>query len=105
MKPGDKLYLVERIGATRTVTVESVSKRWATMVGRRGWNIDRETGQVIADGCRVGMVYESEAAYREQRAIDDAWREFQLGVSRRTADGLTVEKIREAAAWLGVGNG
>jgi hypothetical protein len=102
MKPGDKLYLVERIGTTRTVTVESVSRRWATMVGRRGWNIDRGTGQVISDGCRVGMVYASEAAYREQRAIDDAWRVFQLGVQRRTADGLTVKQIAEATAWLGV---
>ena len=104
MKPGDRLWMVEYFGSERAITVESVGWKWAAIRGMR-WRIDVETGQVISDGRRVAMVYPSEAAYREQRAIDDAWREFQLRVSKRTADGLTVKQIAEATAWLGVGVG
>jgi hypothetical protein len=59
--------------------------------------------QVYDANYRVGMAYESEAAYREQESVKDAWSEFQRRVANRTADGLTVEQIAQATAWLGVG--
>ena len=102
MKPGDKLWIVDRHGNGREMTAETVGRRWVELLNTR-LRVDRYNMQVLNEDMRFGMAYSSEAAYREQRAIDDAWREFQLRVSRRTADGLTKEQIAEATAWLGVG--
>ena len=102
MKPGDRLWMVEHIGSEWAIAVESVGRKWASICGMR-WKIDVETGQVISDGCRVGMVYASEAAYREDQELRDAWSEFQRLVANRTADGLTLIGIEQATAWLGVG--
>ena len=61
--------------------------------------------QVFDGDYHVGMAYESEAAYREQRALQDAWEEFRAHV-RLAVDvpaGMTLESIAQAMAWLGVG--
>ena len=101
MKPGDKLWIVDRHGNGREMAVESVGRRWVELLNTR-LRVDRYNMQVLNEDRRFGMAYPSEAAYREQRTVEDAWREFQLGVQRRTADGLTVKQIAEATAWLGV---
>ena len=102
MKTGDKLWIVDRYGNGREMTVEAVGRRWVELLHTR-LRVDRHNMQVLNENVRFGMAYPSEYAYREQRTVEDAWREFQLGVSRRTADGLTVKQIAEATAWLGVG--
>ena len=102
MKPGTELYVTQSSGINCRVSVVSVGRRWAVL-DAANWRLNLETMQVFDGDYRIGMAYPSEAAYREQEAVRDAWSEFQRLVAWKQADGLTVEQIEQAAAWLGVG--
>jgi hypothetical protein len=102
MKPGDKLWLVARNHRNHEITVAKIGRKWATTDNRR-WRLNMETMQVFDGDYRVGMAYPSEQAYRDQEAVRDAWSEFQRLVARKSSEGMSVEQIDQAAAWLGVG--
>jgi hypothetical protein len=102
MKAGDKLYFVRTYGQNWEITVAKVNKKWAETNHRRV-RIDIASGQVFDGEMRVGMVYASEAAYREDQELRDAWSEFQRLVANRTADGLTLIGIEQATLWLEAG--
>jgi hypothetical protein len=103
MKAGDKLWIVlKQNGLGYEVTIEHVGKQWAEPKHCR-FRVNIETGCVYQGQNLVGMAYESEAAYRADQALRDAWSEFQRVVANRTADGLTVELIAQATAWLEAG--
>ena len=102
MKPGDRLYLVQRTGQNHEVTVATVDKRLVWL--DNGMRLNPEN-MLVFDGQRLaGACFSSEAEYRGQEDIRDAWSEFLRVANGKTdLSGLTLTGIEQALAWLGVG--
>lgn len=85
-------------------TVTKVGRLWATLDGRNGrfgintWRLDGRAGY-----SSPGTVYPSEQEYNTQQELLKTWSEFRKKVQYQSMnDSVTVEKIRQAAAILGV---
>lgn len=106
LKVGDELYCVPkyRLGDPRTVTVEKIGRKWATLAKREGrirlsnWILDG--GQLSSPG----RCYENEEEYQEYERRKDARLAFTRARAYTTMpEELTLDDLREIAHKLGCG--
>lgn len=100
---GQKLYFVpnNRYGARRDVVVTKVGRRWAAIGPRM--RVDVNTLRVDGRGyMSPGQCWLSEAAYREELALQAEWDSLNGYVSRRhrVPEGITIEAIRQVKELL-----
>lgn len=88
----------------REATVLKVGRKWATLdVGE--YRIDLETLRADGRGSNSpGRCWMSEAEWRVEEARKSAWREFRdkLQPHWYPPDGVDIERIKRAAAALGI---
>ena len=101
---GQKLYYVGR-NNTRTrqeVTISSVGKKWLTVDNHLRLGIET----LIADGgdyAPPGTAYLSQQDYLNLLALQGAWLHLKsLLLSHRVPEDVTIEKINQAKAILGL---
>lgn len=102
---GQKLFYVGRNNAQskQEITISGVGKKWLTIDNHL--RLDIET--LIADGgdyTPPGAAYLSEQDYLDLLALQGAWLHFKsLLSSHRVPEDVTIEKINQAKAILGLG--
>ncbi len=107
LQVGQKLWFVgshRHSGDPCEVIVEKIGRKWAT-IDKMADRIDIET--LVADGngySSPGRCYLSRAEYESKIALDNAWGEFTklMRNAYQMPNGMTVEKIAQARAILGL---
>ena len=106
MKPGDKLYFVDRYKKRdQLLTIEGVGRRWVRFAGADRWKMDKQTMVVVradATEWEVGQCYESKQAYEDSIAMAKELFELKRFVARLNTADLSREAIRKAAEVLGM---
>lgn len=102
---GQKVFavFVGRHGHAEEVEITRVGKRWVYFGVEK---FDAKTRGIDGyNGNIIGRVYESEAAYREEVAIEEAWWQFRLAIERlyRPPAFITLGDIETARRFLRVG--
>lgn len=102
IKVGQTLWYVPPHGDPREVVVISVGRKWATADGnlpRLNLETMREEGW---DG-RSRRYWLSQDLWMDDKRAASAWRELRDAMSMQPRpDGLSADKIRDAAAMLGL---
>lgn len=100
-KVGQTLWYVPRWnGNSREVTIQKVGRVWLTLS-----NGERCDMKLMVNGNQSpnGRVYLSREAYEAEQALRKAWSAFAMLVrGHRQPDGVTIEKIKQASALLGL---
>ena len=104
---GQELYFEwspysRRRGGGETVTITKVGRKWMEL--SNGHRVDKV--RLVADGREYsspGTAYVSRADREAQVRLLDAWRTLRVRMEVMPGDGVTTERIAEAARLLGLG--
>ena len=102
MKPGDKLYLVQKYHRdNKVVTVKSVGRRWVRFEKSPAWKMDKHTWAMYGtDDWPIGQCHESQAAWEQEIANAKARSLFRHRVMESKL--LNMAAVRKAAEILGL---
>lgn len=101
LTPGMALWYVEDGGRARSVTVETVGRKWATLVECPRERVEVATGDVCERGYgRRGQVWLTRLAHEEDRYLRARWRDLAREVSGPMPKGMTLETINNARRLL-----
>ena len=103
---GQELYFEwspysRRRGGGETVTITRVGRKWMEL--SNGHRVDKV--RLVADGrgySSPGTAYVSRADREAQVRLLDAWRTLRVRMEVMPGDGVTTERIAEAARLLGL---
>ena len=84
--------------AEKTVTVESVGRKWAILAGNQG-RVDITRQKMVLDTYHNTRLYLTKADWERDFSVGKAWNEMAkaIGVTYgRVPDGVTVDSINQA---------
>lgn len=90
-----------RNGRGEAVTITRVGRKWLEL--SNGHRVDKV--RLVADGrgyASPGTAYLSREEREAQVRLQDAWRSLRAGMGSAPGDGVTIERIAEAARLLGL---
>ena len=104
IKVGQELWFVpeNKAYSQKSIEIERVGTKWGYPRGS-AYRVNLES-LIVEDngGWHRGRCHLSEAAWRADQEVSDAWRSLRDAMSRRRRpEGISAKQIREAAALLG----